>query len=63
MKTYTTTQDYIAENIATGLGDITITDDQALEIAQEMTEWNEDGQLVEREDVNFWDVVFQVTEG
>lgn len=62
MKTYTTTQDYIAENIATGLGDITITDEQALEIAQEMTEWNEDGQLVEREDVNFWDVVFQVTE-
>lgn len=60
METYTTTQDYIAENIATGLGDITITDEQALEIAQEMTEWNEDGQLVEREDADFWAVVANV---
>lgn len=60
MTTYTTTQDYITENIAPGLGDITLTDEQALEVAQAMTEWNDEGQLVEREDADFWDVVAEV---
>ena len=60
MKTYTTTQDYITENIAPGLGDITLTDEQALEVAQAMTEWNDEGQLVEREDADFWEVVADV---
>lgn len=60
MNTYTTTQDYIDQNIATGLGDIALTDEQALGVAQEMTEWNEDGQLVEREDADFWTVVADV---
>lgn len=60
MTTYTTTQDYIDQNITPGLGDIELTNDQALEVAQAMTEWNEDGQLTEREDVNFWDVVADV---
>lgn len=60
MTTYTTTQDYIDQNIATGLGDVEITEEQALEIAQAMTEWNEDGQLVERQDIEFWDVVADV---
>lgn len=69
MTTYATTQDYIDQNIATGLGDITLTDEQALEVAQEMTEWVEGsvsgysytpGGLVEREDRNFWDVVAEV---
>ena len=60
MTTYTTTQDYITENIAPGLGDITLTDEQSLEIAQRMTEWNDEGQLVEREDADFWDVVAEV---
>ena len=60
MTTYTTTQDYIDQNIAPGLGDVTLTDDQALEVAQTMTESNEDGQLVERRDVEFWDVVADV---
>ena len=56
MTTYTTTQDYITQNIDTGLGDITLTDEQAQEIASRMTEWK-DGKLVERTDVDFWDVV------
>lgn len=60
MTTYTTTQDYINQNITPGLGDITLTDDQALEIAQTMTEWNENGQLVERQDADFWTVVADV---
>ena len=60
MTTYTTTQDYINQNITPGLGDITLTDDQALEIAQAMTEWNEDGQLIERQDADFWAVVADV---
>lgn len=60
MTTYTSTQDYITQNITPGLGDITLTEDQALEIAQTMTEWNEDGQLVERQDIEFWDVVADV---
>lgn len=60
MTTYTTIQDYIPQNIATGLGDVEITEEQALEIAQAMTEWNEDGQLVERQDADFWAVVADV---
>lgn len=57
MRTYTTTQDYIDQNITTGLGDVELTDEQALQVAQSMTEWNEEGQLVEREDADFWEVV------
>ena len=60
MATYTTSQDYITQNIATGLGDVEITEEQALEIAQAMTEWNEDGQLIERQDADFWAVVADV---
>ena len=60
MAIYTTTQDYIDQNIAPGLGDTTLTDEQSLEIAQRMTEWNDEGQLVEREDADFWDVVAEV---
>lgn len=58
--TYTTTQDYIEQNIAPGLGDINLTDDQALEVAQRMTERNATGELVERDDIDFWDVVADV---
>lgn len=36
--TFATTQDYIEQNIAPGLGDIDLTNDQALEVAQRMTE-------------------------
>lgn len=60
MATYTTTQDYIDQNIAAGLGDITLTNEQSLEVAQRMTEWNDEGQLVEREDADFWDAVAEV---
>ena len=74
MATYTTTQDYITENIAPGLGDITLTDEQALEVAQRMTDFHEtyevtqeDGSTAtlrnvytEREDADFWDVVAEV---
>lgn len=59
MRTYTTTDDYIAKNITPGLGGIRLTNDQALEVAQRMTEWR-DGQLVEREDLDFWHVVADV---
>ena len=59
MRTYTSTEDYITQNITPGLGDFKLTRDQALEIAQTMTVWN-DGQLVEREDVDFWNVVADV---
>lgn len=73
-KTYTTTQDYITENIAPGLGDITLTDEQALEVAQRMTDFHETYEVTqeggsiatlrnvytEREDVDFWDVVAEV---
>ena len=57
--TYTTTQDYIEQNITPGIG-VELTDEQALEIAQRMTDCNENGELVEREDVDFWDVVADV---
>lgn len=60
MRTYTSTQDYIDQNITPGLGDVELTDEQALEVAQNMTEWNEEGQLVEREDADFWAVVADV---
>jgi len=60
LTTYTTTRDYIDQNITPGLGDITLTDEQALEVAQTMTEWNAGGQLVERQDVELWDVVADV---
>ena len=60
MTTYATTQDYITENITPGLGDVELTNEQAQEVAQRMTEWNEHGQLVEREGVDFWDVVADV---
>lgn len=60
MATYTTTQDYITENIAPGLGDVELTNEQAQEVAQRMTEWNDEGQLVERQDKDFWDVVADV---
>lgn len=59
MTTYTTANDYIAHNIATGLGDIDLTAEQAGEIADTMLDWR-DGQLVERDDIDFWDVVAQV---
>ncbi|MDY5785856.1 hypothetical protein [Corynebacterium sp.] len=61
MRTYTTTEDYITENITPGLGDVELTHEQALTIAQEMTEWNDEaGALVERTDRDFWDVVAEV---
>ena len=59
-KTYTSTQDYIEQNIAPGLGDVSLTDDQALEVAHAMTEWADGEVLVERQDVDFWDVVADV---
>ena len=71
MITYTTTQDYIEQNITPGLGDVELTDEQALEVAQRMTEWHDEcddegnillnkSGLVEREDVDFWNVVADV---
>lgn len=59
MTTYTTIDDYIAKNITPGLGGIRLTNDQAHELAHRMTKWN-DGQLVEREDLDFWVVVSEV---
>ena len=59
-KTYTTTADYIEQNITPGLGDVELTAEQALEIAQRMTERNAAGDLVERDDIDFWDVVADV---
>lgn len=56
--TYTTTQDYIEQNITPGIG-VELTEDQALEVTHRMTEWD-NGQLVEREGVDFWDVVADV---
>lgn len=60
MATYATTADYIEQNITPGLGDVELTNDQAQEVAHRMTEWNEDGQLEEREGMDFWDVVADV---
>lgn len=59
-KTYTTVEDYIEQNITPGLGDMEVTDEQALGIAQRMTEWNDEGQLVECENVDFWYAVADV---
>ena len=56
---YTSVTDYIERNITPGLGDVELTDEQATEVAQRMTEW-ENGELVEREDVDFWGVVADV---
>ena len=60
MTTYTNTQEYIEQNLAPGLGDIELTQEQALEVAQAMTEWDDSGRLVERQDMDFWDVVAKV---
>lgn len=60
MRTYVTIQDYIDQNIAPGLGDVEFTYEQAQEVAHRMTEWNESGQLVERQGVAFWNVVSDV---
>ena len=60
MRTYTSVTDYIEQNITPGTGDVELTNEQALEVAQRMTEWNEDGELVERDDLVFWDVVADV---
>lgn len=60
MRTYVTIQDYIDQNIAQGLGDVELTYEQAQEVAHRMTEWNESGQLVERQGVAFWNVVSDV---
>lgn len=60
MTTYTTTQDYIEQNITPGLGDVELTDEQALEVAQRMTKRTASGELVERDDIDFWDVVADV---
>lgn len=60
MRTYTTATEYIEQHIAPGLGDVEITNEQASEIAQRMTDYNKEGQLIEREDMNFWDVVADV---
>lgn len=73
--TFATTQDYIEQNIAPGLGDIDLTNDQALEVAQRMTDFHETYEVTqedgltatlrnvytEREDVDLWDVVADVT--
>lgn len=58
MTTYTTVDEYIEHNITPGLG-VELTRDQALEVAHRMTKWN-NGQLVEREDLDFWAVVADV---
>lgn len=71
MKIYTTAADYIAENITPGLGDIDLTAEQAGDIAAAMLSWHtetdDNGTIllnhsgfIERDDVNFWDVVTQV---
>lgn len=74
MRTYTTTDDYIAQNITPGLGGIRLTNDQALEVARRMTDFHEtyevtqeDGSTAtlrnvytEREDLDFWHVVADV---
>ena len=75
MSFYTSTQDYIEKNIAPGLGDVELTDEQALEVAQRMTcygpgyeeieceggvRYNYFSALYERTDRDFWDVVATV---
>lgn len=60
MRTYATTTEYIEQNITPGLGDVELTNEQALEVAQRMTKWTVTRELVERDDVDFWDVVADV---
>lgn len=74
MTTYTTTQDYIEQNITPGLGDVELTDDQALEVAQRMTDFHEtyeatqeDGSYItlrnvytENTNIDFWETVADV---
>ena len=60
MATYTTTEDYIAAVIAPADADNLLTAKQRHEVAFEMTEWNSDGKLVEREDQDFWQVVANI---
>lgn len=71
LELYTTIDDYIA-TFGYDLGEgVVLTREQALEIADEMCEWHEerdeDGNIVlnhcgyvERDDVEFWDVVARV---
>lgn len=61
MKTYNSTQEYINQNIAPGIGDIELTYQQQITIAQEMTTWK-NGKLVEREDKDFFNTVFETIE-
>lgn len=60
MTTYTTVDEYIEHNITPGLGDVELTAEQALEVAQRMTKWTAAGELVERDDVDFWQTVADV---
>lgn len=57
---YNSTADYIEQHIAPGLGDAQLTNAQAVEVAQRMTALNDNGKLVDRQDVDFWDVVASV---
>lgn len=62
-KTYTTTQDYIEQNITPGLGDVELTPAQALHVAQCMTLPSPDGNgLIENPAVNFWYMVEEALE-
>lgn len=55
MTTYTTAADYITAIVAPALGEYADQYDMQ-EIAAEMLTW-EDGQLVERDDIDFWGAV------
>lgn len=66
---YTTTEDYITENITPGLGDITLTDEQAHEVAHIMLipfEMHNAAGIptyvgfIEDPDKGFWDAVAEV---
>lgn len=59
MTTYTTVDEYIEHNITPGLG-VELTRDQSLEIAHRMTKWTVTRELVERDDVDFWETVADV---
>lgn len=59
MTTYTTVDEYIEHNITPGLG-VELTRDQALEVAHRMTKWTVTRELVERDDVDFWETVADV---
>ena len=75
MELYASIGDYVSRNIAPGIGDTTLTDEQAMEVARRMTSWWIDydeipceggvryeyrSVLVERTDRNFWDEVARV---